>query len=299
MTQCPQLPAGRAKADLLTMKFLEYTFTFTGAKVDPEILIAYLDSFGYEGFQEPGDRLIACLPASKKDEKRLADLLERVDKGQRTIQYSCRELPDVNWNARWESDFQPIEIDDFVRIRASFHAPVTSFAHEIVIDPKMSFGTGHHETTRLMMRAMKTLSFKGKKVLDLGCGTAVLSILASRMQAESMLAVDIDEWAVLNSRDNVAQNNCSNITIRQGDAEVTGKARFAIVLANINRNVLLEYMFRFREMLAEGGDLVLSGIMLNDRERITAAAENNGFQAAGQFSEKDWCALVFRKDPAD
>lgn len=281
------------------MKYLEYTFTFTEASGDPEILVAYLDAYGYEGFQESGDQLIACLPEPEKDEKLLAEVLAQAGRGKGTIRYSCRMLPDINWNAKWESDFQPIEIDDFVRIRASFHAGNDAFAHDIVIDPKMSFGTGHHETTRLMMRAMKTLSFRGKKVVDLGCGTAVLSILASRMQAAGVLAVDIDEWAVSNSRDNVVHNNCSNITVKHGDAEATGNEQFDIVLANINRNVLLEYMSRFSEMLSKGGDLVLSGIMLRDRDGIVTAAENNGFHAAGNFSEKEWCALVFRKIPAD
>lgn len=280
------------------MKYLEYTFTFSGASTDPDILVAYLDDCGYEGFQESGKQLIACLPASRKDEKLLANLVERAGGSKGSIRYSSRTLPDINWNAKWESDFQPIEIDDFVRIRASFHAHSEAFDHDIVIDPKMSFGTGHHETTRLMMRAMQTLPFAGKKVLDLGCGTAVLSILASRMGASGVLAVDIDEWAVSNSQDNIVRNNCSNITVQLGDTSIAGNAQFDIVLANINRNVLLENMTMFRKMLAAGGDLLLSGIMRRDRDMITSAAESYGFYHLGYLIEKDWCALAYQIDPA-
>lgn len=280
------------------MSYLEYTFTFSDPAADPEMLIAFLNAYNYEGFQESGDQLIAYLPESKRDEKLLEEILEQAGNEIFNIEFSSRKLPDINWNAKWESDFQPVEIDDFVRIRASFHGKDETFTHDIIIDPKMSFGTGHHATTRLMMRAMRTLSFSRKHVADLGCGTAVLSILASRMGAAGVLAVDIDEWAVSNSRDNIANNNCSNIAVKRGDIDVSGNEHFDIVLANINRNVLLESMSRFSQLLPGGGNLVLSGIMLNDREIITIAAENNGFRAAGFFSENDWCALVFRKDTA-
>jgi len=280
------------------MSYLEYTFTFSDPAADPEILIAFLDAYYYEGFQESGDQLIAYLPESKKDEKLLGQLLEQVGNTHITIEFSRRKLPDINWNAKWENDFQPVEIDDFVRIRASFHGKDETFAHDITIDPKMSFGTGHHATTRLMIQAMRTLTFCRKKVADLGCGTAVLSILASRMGAAGVLAVDIDEWAVSNSRDNIENNHCRNIAVKLGDIDVAGNERFDIVLANINRNVLLEYMYPFSRLLPDGGMLVLSGIMLNDREAITTAAGNNGFRATGFFSENDWCALVFRNDTA-
>ncbi|MDF1570079.1 MAG: 50S ribosomal protein L11 methyltransferase [Bacteroidales bacterium] len=280
------------------MSYIEYTFTFSDPAADPEMLIAFLNAYNYEGFQESDDQMIAYLPESKKDEKLLAQLLEQVGNENIIIGYTSRRLPDINWNAKWESDFLPVEIDDFVRIRASFHGKDETFVHDIIIDPKMSFGTGHHATTRLMMRAMRTLDFSRKKVADLGCGTAVLSILASRMGAAGVLAVDIDEWAVSNSRDNIENNNCSNIVVKRGDIDVAGNERFDIVLANINRNVLLESMCRFRQLLPGGGTLVLSGIMLNDRDIITVAAENSGFRAAGIFSENDWCALVFRNETA-
>lgn len=280
------------------MSFLEYTFSFSGAVADPEILIAFLDVYGYEGFQESGYQLIAYLPVSKKDERLLAEILEQVGGGRSIIGYTSRVLPDTNWNAIWESGFKPVEIDDFVRIRASFHEQDTTFVYDIVIDPKMSFGTGHHATTRLMMRAMRTLNFQGKNVADLGCGTSVLGILASLMGASAVLAVDVDEWAVRNSRDNIEINKCNNIEVRNGGIDVAGSDRFDMVLANINRNVLLEYMFFFSRMLPAGGNLVLSGIMLQDREKISESADDNGFQPAGSFSEENWCALVFRKTQA-
>ncbi len=276
------------------MIFIEYTFSLPVDAAEPDILIAFLNANGYEGFQEAGNQLIACLPESKKDETLLEELMKQAGVANR-IKYTSRVLPDINWNTKWERDFQPIEIDDFVRIRASFHKKDEAFKHEIVIDPKMSFGTGHHETTRLMIRAMKDVSFNGKKVADLGCGTAVLSILASRLQAEGIVAVDIDQWAVRNAQDNVEQNKCSNIVLKQGDAGALGNAVFDILLANINRNVLLESMFRFSQLLIPGGVLVLSGIMLQDRETIVVAAENAGFENKDQFRENDWCALVFHR----
>ena len=275
------------------MIFIEYTFSLPGDAADPDILIAFLNANGYEGFQEAGNQLIAYLPQSKKDESLLEELMEQT--GNVRIKYSSRVLPDINWNAKWEHDFQPIEIDDVVRISASFHEKDEAFEYDILIDPKMSFGTGHHATTRLMIRAMKELSLAGKKVADLGCGTAVLSILASRMQAAEILAVDIDEWAVQNAQDNIEQNKCSNIVLKQGDAEALGNTVFDILLANINRNVLLESMFRFGKHLTPGGNLVLSGIMLQDREKIVVAAESAGFENTDQYRENDWCALVFRR----
>ncbi len=276
------------------MKFIEYTFSLPVDAAEADILIAFLNANGYEGFQEAGNQLIACLPESKKDEALLEELLKQAGVANR-IRYTSRILPDINWNAKWEHDFQPIEIDDFVRISASFHEKDEGFQHEIIIDPKMSFGTGHHETTRLMIRAMKEFSFSGKKVADLGCGTAVLSVLASRLQAEAIVAVDIDPWAVRNAHDNVEQNKCSNIVLKQGDAGALGNAVFDILLANINRNVLLESMFRFSQLLIPGGVLVLSGIMLQDRETLVVAAENAGFENRDQFRENDWCALVFHR----
>lgn len=276
------------------MKFIEYTFSLPGDAAEPDILIAFLNANGYEGFQETGNQLIACLPESKKDESLLEELMKQAGAAGR-IKYTSRVLPDINWNEKWERDFQPIEIDDFVRISASFHEKDEAFEHEIVIDPKMSFGTGHHETTRLMIRAMKDISFHGKKVADLGCGTAVLSILASRLQAEEILAVDIDQWAVRNAHDNVEQNKCSNIVLKHGDTAALGDAVFDILLANINRNVLLESMFRFSQLLLPGGVLVLSGIMLQDRETVLVAAENAGFENKDQFRENDWYALVFHR----
>jgi ribosomal protein L11 methyltransferase len=276
------------------MSYIEYTFTFSDPAADSEILIAFLDAYNYEGFEESADHLIAYLPLPDKDENLLEKIIEQAGGQEGDIRYSSRVLPDTNWNAKWESDFHPVDIDDFVRIRASFHKKDATFVHDIIIDPRMSFGTGHHATTRMMMRAMRNLAFHGKRVADLGCGTAVLSILASQMGASEVLAVDIDEWAVRNAADNIENNQCSNITVRLGDIETAGNKTFDVVLANINRNVLLDYMARFSQMLTAGGNLVLSGIMMPDKDIIRRAAEKAGFQPAGSYTENNWCALVFR-----
>ena len=259
--------------------------------------MAFLNENGYEGFQETDGLLIASIPESEKDEDLLLQILNRISGDKNTISFTSVVLPDVNWNAKWENDFQPIEIDDFVRIRASFHPPDPAYKFDLLIDPKMSFGTGHHETTRLMIRAMKSILFRGKRVVDLGCGTAILSILASRMGADEIIAVDIDHWAVENSWENVKANQCTNINVLHGDADLLMNDRFDIILANINRNVLLEYMYSMAIMLPAGGDLILSGILFQDRDAILHSATKHGFIERDVTREKEWCAMTFYKEP--
>jgi len=273
------------------MDYLEYKINVRDQHADPEILIAFLSEAGYEGFVESGNFLVAYLPANLKDEELLREILEQSG----TNDYSVELLPDKNWNEVWESDFHPIEIDDQVKIRASFHPYDPAFRHDILIDPKMSFGTGHHETTRLMIKAMLATEFNEKNVLDMGCGTGILAILASKLGAAEILAVDIDEWAYSNARDNIQRNNCKGIVVRQGDIALVNDFSFDVLLANINRNVLLQDMDHYFSMLTAGGELILSGIMIQDESTIFERATNSGFSFEKVEQEGKWKMMRFIK----
>jgi len=277
------------------MNFLEYTFTAFSSPEIMEILVAFLDERGYSGFIETGDKLLAYLPEAMKDQAGLEDLLKSLSPGEEKIVYQVQSVPEINWNEAWEKGFQPIMIDKDVRIRASFHPEDVSFLHDILIDPKMSFGTGHHETTRLMIREMLRMDFNGKKILDMGCGTGILAILASRLGSDSIVAVDIDEWSVNNAKENMVANSCRHIQILRGDIDVVPVLKYNIILANINRNILLEYMDSFRSLLSQEGSLVLSGIMDQDLESIRLKAGKTGFRELSSSNEKAWQCLHFYK----
>jgi ribosomal protein L11 methyltransferase len=277
------------------MKTLEYRIVGVTRTSDLEILLAFLNEAGYTGFVETEEELIAYIPEDQKNEEILNAVLAKVSEKNRLPEFHCRTVPDVNWNAEWESSFQPIRIEHAVSIRASFHERDGASEHDLVIDPKMSFGTGHHETTRLMIRAMLGLPLKGKTVLDLGCGTGVLGILASKLEADAVLAMDIDEWACRNTRENVETNQCHNVEILQGSIDDLSTEQFHVILANINRNVLLEIMGKFDRLLIGEGILLLSGVMMSDRDLIVEAASGEGFDLVGEFFERNWCAFVLSR----
>jgi ribosomal protein L11 methyltransferase len=199
-----------------------------------------------------------------------------------------------NWNAAWEAGFSPVIVPGFCTVRADFHEPVNDTPYEIVITPKMSFGTGHHATTRLMMAAMRGMDFNAKRVLDFGTGTGILAILASKLGAREITAIDNDEWSVENSLENVAANGAQNISVLNGSLEITeGVPPFTIILANINRHILLQYLQQMKAIIVDGGELLLSGILQEDEQIITQAALNVGFRRAAISTEGDWIALKF------
>ncbi|MCF8345701.1 MAG: 50S ribosomal protein L11 methyltransferase [Bacteroidales bacterium] len=277
------------------MKTLEYRIIGVSRAADIEILLAFLNEEGYTGFVENDEELIAYLPEGNKNEEVLKAILAKVTDHDQLPEFQSRMVPDVNWNAEWESSFQPIGIEDTVSIRASFHEKKAAFAYDLVIDPKMSFGTGHHETTRLMIRAMLELPMRDKKVLDLGCGTGVLGIFASKLKADAVLAMDIDDWACKNSRENVERNQCHNIRVLQGSIDDLTQDQFHLILANINRNILLEMMGSFERLLTDDGILVLSGIMVSDTNTIIEAASRENFVLSSEYREQNWCAMVLRR----
>ena len=270
-----------------------YCFKVLTEKERYEPLIAFFSMLGFDSFQEKEESLEAYLPVSEWSNElsgELAQLSERIP-----FTFTKTLLPDQNWNAVWESNFSPIIIDDFCIIRAAFHDPQPSITHDILISPKMAFGTGHHATTYMMMAAMKSISFDGAKVLDYGCGTGILAILAEKLGAENIIGVDIEAPAYQNTIENIALNSCENITAIEGILDNVEEGEFDIVLANINRNVILDSLRPLYEKLVANGILLASGILLKDQNLIIEQAVNNGFKLAQSWTRGDWCCLLFLK----
>jgi ribosomal protein L11 methyltransferase len=261
---------------------------------EAEMLVAELAELPFDSFQEEEGILKAYIPASMlADSKVAADaiLAARGIAGARYIEIETR-----NWNAVWESQFEPVDVEGKLVIRAPFHEAACEGVREIIIMPKMSFGTGHHATTWLMSAEMCEHSFAGKTVLDMGSGTGVLAILAAKMGAAAVDAVDIDEWAYNNSIENIALNGVEEVVHPvQGDAGVIRGKRYDTVLANINRNILLADMPTYVETLGAAGELIVSGILERDTEDIERRAVGLGMKLSGQRIREGWAALAFRK----
>lgn len=253
-----------------------------------DIIIAELRNTA-EGFEETDNGLKVIFLKENYNQDEITELASTYQ-----LQYETEEIAPQNWNALWESNFSPVIVDDFVGIRASFHDPLQQVQHEILITPKMSFGTGHHATTHLMMQQMRKISFPGKSVFDFGTGTGVLAILAHQLNAESIYANDIDEWSILNARENFEQNNTADIHLIQSDSAIMGET-FDIILANINRNVLLDNMKDLSLQLNPDGQLILSGILEEDLDIIKEAAEGNGLALVEKNARNNWLCLNFQK----
>jgi len=253
-----------------------------------EILIAQLAELGYEGFEQNEGSLAAYIDEGAYDKAALEEMTGSTG-------YGVEDVAQQNWNAVWESNFEPVVVEGLCTIRADFHNIEVNTPYEIVITPKMSFGTGHHATTQLMLMGMSKLDMKSKHVLDFGTGTGVLAIMAELLGAADILAIDYDEWAVENSRENVARNHCSHIKVEQNATDQLPKMSADVILANINRHVLLQFMKEMYSNLVPGGTLLLSGILVEDISMVTEAAIKEGFQPAGQQSLNNWAALSFSK----
>lgn len=250
-----------------------------------EILIAELDAAGYEGFEEGEGNLKAFITKEKFDSGPLTGIA-----GTLGISYSKSFIEETNWNELWESNFQPVVIDQFAGIRASFHDPLKGVEHEIIITPKMSFGTGHHATTYLMVAQMKNIDFRNKSVLDFGTGTGILAILAAKLGASVIVAIDNDEWSIMNTRENILQNNVTGIEVLKADSADIG-SRFDIILANINKNIILENFGFFAKQLAKNGVLLLSGLLSEDEGDILARAQQSGLKLQFKVERHNWLCL--------
>lgn len=260
-----------------------------------DILTAELAELGFESFVETDEGLNAYIVDSDFDEQLIQELIEKYA-AQTAIAYEVSSLEKRNWNAEWERDYEPIEVAGQVRVRASFHPLDARFRYDIVINPKMSFGTGHHETTAMMLEQQLGLNFAGKTVLDVGSGTGILAILAAKMGANAVLAFDIEEWAVENARENAELNDCAQVTVFQGTiADVKAAEPYDIILANINRNVLLAEIPTYTTLLIQNGYLVVSGFYDNDAPDIQQKAEESGLTLVKQLTKNQWTSLSFIK----
>lgn len=273
-------------------KYLEFEFKVKPVQPWSEILMAELITVGFDSFTEEADGILGYIPAEDFKEESLKSLhsfqLDEVE-----IFYSFREMPNINWNEEWEKNFEPIEVAGKVRIRAEFH-PADPTKHEIIIQPKMSFGTGHHPTTHLMIEQMMTIDFSSKAVLDMGCGTSVLGIYAKQRGAERVLGIDIDEWAVENSREN-ANRNSAEMEIKMGTAEALNDEKFDVILANINRNILLNDIPAYTQALNSGGLLLLSGLCFFDVDDILKVTQAQGLTLKNQQQREEWMSLLLQK----
>ncbi len=261
-----------------------------------EILMAELAELGFESFTESEDGLNAYITEGAFSEERLAQLIEKYN-GPAAIAYSVQTLEKKNWNEEWEKSYAPIEVGKSIRVRASFHEPDPSFTYELLINPKMSFGTGHHETTWLVMNAQLELPHEGIRLMDVGCGTGILAILGARLGAKAITAFDIDEWATENTIENFTLNGGSSEDhiFRGTIHDLDPGQKFGGILANINRNILLEQIPTYVRHLEPEGWMVVSGFYENDRKDIESCAAANGLIPVRSDTRNQWAAVVFRK----
>jgi ribosomal protein L11 methyltransferase len=260
-----------------------------------EILMAELSELNFESFVETDEGLQAYVQDDLFDESATKRLLEEY--AERTpISYTIKQIEKQNWNEEWERNFQPIEIGKKIYVRADFHeSKADEYEHEIIITPKMSFGTGHHETTSMVMEHQLGIDHQNKKALDIGTGTGILAVLAAKLGIDSVYAFDIDEWSVENTIENIQQNGVSNIEVEQGTIEsIRQDGKYEILLANINRNILLREIPIYRKFMTENGILIVSGFYQNDIAEIEAVAESVGLKKTSESVKNQWASVVFR-----
>ena len=260
-----------------------------------EILMAEIAEAGFDTFMETDSGFEAFAESDHYDESRLVEIREQYS-SQTSIAYTFDKIEKRNWNEEWEKSYHPIIVDDKCMIRANFHQPDKKYPYEIVITPKMSFGTGHHQTTYLMVKQQLSIDHKDKRVMDAGCGTAILSIMASKAGAREVEAFDIDEWSVINGHENLDVNGCNNIRLQQGKInEVKLAGTFDIILANINKNVLLTEMRQYQGFLNPGGLLLLSGFYTHDIDDLLKEAAQYSLTEVRRDERETWASLLLQK----
>ena len=273
--------------------YIEYNFTVTPKEPATEILIAELGAVGFESFVENENGVTAYI--QKEDwNSTILDTIFILNSDEFSIEYNKNEVEQTNWNAEWEKNFSPIEVDDLVSIRAPFHEN-PNLKYDIVIEPKMSFGTGHHETTHMMVQHLLHLDLVNKKTLDMGCGTGILAIFAEMKGAKPIDAIDIDNWCYENSIENVSRNNCHNISVFEGDASLLSDKKYDVIIANINRNILLMDLKVYTNCLNEKGILLLSGFYEDDIPIIDAEVSKYNLKLETFIQRNNWVALKYNK----
>lgn len=273
------------------MKYTEVAIQLTPYSPQAaEIITALLAELGFDSFTDISEGLTAYIPTHLYDDADLKGFFNDLALDVKAV-YTVQHIDDQNWNKQWESNFEPITVENLCRIRAPFHKPHEGFELEIIIEPKMAFGTGHHQTTWLMTREIFSLDIEGKSVLDMGCGTGILAIVAEKLGAANVKAIDNDSWAYENAKENVAANNCFKIDVVLGDAAAIGNLKFDVILANINLNILLNDMAQYVQSLTPNGELIMSGILTSDITTIEQAAKQHGLTIIHSKTKNDW-ALV-------
>ena len=278
------------------MRYFNIRHTLVGKKGETDILVALLSNYGFDSFEEEETHLNAFISEEIFHEKDWSAFHQSIS-FLKDYEFTVLRLENRNWNKEWESNYEPIYIDKFCQITAPFHQQKDGFEYTLNIEPKMSFGTGHHDTTQLMIRLMRSIDFKNKKVLDMGSGTGVLSILANKMGAEWVDAVDIDDWAFENILENITRNN-AKVNVHQGDVSFLRlvNLQYDIVLANINKNVLMADVPEYLKFLNKQGLLILSGFLPEDEKELNSMDEINQQCLEGNaLSTENWMAKSFLK----
>ena len=276
------------------MKTLEYTFTAPTSDIQHDLLTTMLGDLGFDSFMDDDCGLKAYRDADGRDDLAVEELL-RMDALKGVHLLAVEEMPDKDWNEVWEASYNPVVVNERCRVRAPFHQPDPSFEFDLVIEPKMSFGTANHETTAQIITLMLETDFQGKDVLDMGSGTAVLAILAKKLGAARTVAIDNDEWAYNNAFTNVALNGIDDIQIVLGDAQSIGNQMFDVILANINRNILLRDMTYYVEAMRPHARIFFSGFYEEDLESIQTEAKRLGLRYVRHLSRNHWVAAEFEK----
>lgn len=276
------------------MNYIEVAITVEPREQGSDVLIAQLSELEFESFVENEKGFCAYIQEEHYDESKL-NLVLSLYADFFKVTYETKIIPAQNWNKEWESNFQPIEVAGKCYIRAPFHPAKDGFQYDVIIEPKMSFGTGHHNTTQLMLQKLMLLNVKDKPLLDMGCGTGVLAIVAAMMGANPITAIDIDDWSYENTLENLERNNINTVLVHKGDAQILQKKIFHTILANINKNVLLADLPVYAESLEKRGNLILSGFFETDITELSLKATELGLEFEDKAVSEQWAMLHFIK----
>lgn len=271
--------------------YIGYHFQVEPKELGSEILIAELGELPFDSFIETENGFSAYIPKENWNENILEDVYI-LSNPEFKISFTIEEIEQKNWNAEWEKNFDPIDVDGLCHVRAPFHTK-TDAKYDIVIEPKMSFGTGHHETTHMMIQHLLEMEIEGMKTLDMGCGTAILAILAEMKGAHPIDAIDIDNWCYLNSIENAERNNCQHISVYEGDASLLTNKKYDLIIANINRNILLNDMQTYVNCLNPNGIILFSGFYEQDVPFIDASCSEKGLTFVKKINRNNWVSLKY------
>lgn len=279
------------------MDYLELTISISPHDPWTEILTAELAELGFESFveTEEGVQAYGAIKNINLDEVVKSSLISNHNE-EIQMHYESKIIPHQNWNAQWESDFHPVEVENYLTILAPFHSKDDRKGMIVEIQPQMSFGTGHHQTTWLMSKALFELDQIADQVLDMGTGTGVLAIIAEKLGAKSVLAIDIEDWSVINAEENAVRNECVLIETKCGDVDLIREKQFGLIIANINKNVLKSHIESYSKSLIKNGVLLLSGFFDSDVEELVTFASQYGLKINNTFSKETWAALQLMKE---